>query len=496
MRLRLASTLVASLLAGAAAFPAVAQTKDTLTVGMPIEPPNLDPTAAAASAIREVTYRNVYEGLTRLDRNGQVQPALAESWTISDDKLTYTFKLRQNVKFHNGRAFVADDVKFSLDRAKDPQSTNPQKALFTAIDSVDVVDPHTVTVKLKAPTGLFLWNMAWGDASIFAKETVETNKTNPVGTGAYKFVSWTRGDRVVLEKNPDYRDAANVKMRQVTFRFIADAQAQSAALKAGDVDAFPNFGAPELFEEFKKDSKFTVVAGNTEGEIVAGMNNARKPFDDVRVRRALAMSIDRKSLIEAAYSGIGIPIGAHFSPAQPGYVDLTGVYKYDPPAAKKLLADAGYPNGFTATIKMPQMTYATRSAEILSSFFAEIGVTLKLEPIEFPGQWLDQVYKRTEYDMTIVAHTEPLDLGIYARDNYYFNYKNDAFKAIMAKVTTATDDKQRFEFLAEAQRKLAEDEPALFLFLLPKLGIWNAKLKGMWENQPLPVNDVVEASWQ
>jgi peptide/nickel transport system substrate-binding protein len=201
-------------------------------------------------------------------------------------------------------------------------------------------------------------------------------------------------------------------------------------------------------------------------------------------------------LIDAAYSGIGIPIGSHFSPAQPGYVDLTGVYKYDPAAAKKLLAEAGYPNGFTATIKMPQMTYATRSAEILSSFFGEIGVTLKLEPIEFPGQWLDQVYKRTEYDMTIVAHTEPLDLGIYARDNYYFNYKNDDFKAIMLKVNAATDDKQRFELLAQAQKKLAEDEPALFLFLLPKLGIWNAKLKGMWENQPLPVNDVVEAYWQ
>jgi peptide/nickel transport system substrate-binding protein len=487
---------VASLLAGIAALPALAQTKDTLTLAMPIEPPNLDPTTAAAVAIREVTYRNIYEGLTRIDRNGQVQPALAESWTISDDKLTYTFKLRAGVKFHHGRELTSEDVKFSLDRARDPQSTNAQKQLFLAIDTVEVKDPLTVVVKLKAPTGLFLWNMGWGDASIFAKETVEANKSSPVGTGAFKFVSWARGDRVVLEKNPDYRDAANVKLKQVTFRFIGDAQAQAAALKAGDVDAIANFAAPELFEDFKKDPKFTAVAGKTEGEIVAGMNNARKPFDDVRVRRALAMSIDRKSLIEGAYSGIGIPIGSHFSPGQPGYVDLTGVYKYDPAAAKKLLADAGYPTGFSATLKMPQMTYATRSAEILQSFFAEIGVTLKLEPIEFPGQWLDQVYKRTEYDMTIVAHAEPLDIGIYARDNYYFNYKNDDFKALMTKVNGATDDKERLALLGDAQKKLAEDEPALFLFLLPKLGVWNAKLKGLWENQPIPANDLVEVTWQ
>lgn len=496
MRLRLASTLVASLLAGIAALPALAQTKDTLTLAMPIEPPNLDPTTAAAVAIREVTYRNVYEGLTRIDRNGQVQPALAESWTISDDKLTYTFKLRAGVKFHNGRELTGEDVKFSLDRARDPQSTNSQKQLFLAIDTVEVKDPLTVVVKLKAPTGLFLWNMGWGDASIFAKETVEANKASPIGTGAFKFVSWARGDRVILEKNPDYRDAANVKLKQVTFRFIGDAQAQAAALKAGDVDAIANFAAPELFEDFKKDPKFTAVVGKTEGEIVAGMNNARKPFDDVRVRRALAMSIDRKALIEGAYSGIGIPIGSHFSPGQPGYVDLTGVYKYDPAAAKKLLADAGYPNGFSAALKMPQMTYATRSAEILQSFFAEIGVTLKLEPIEFPGQWLDQVYKRTEYDMTIVAHAEPLDIGIYGRDNYYFNYKNDDFKALMTKVNAATDDKERLALLGDAQKKLAEDEPALFLFLLPKLGVWNAKLKGLWENQPIPANDLVEVSWQ
>lgn len=496
MKLYAAPFLAGLLLAGTALVPAVAQTKDTLSLVMPIEPPHLDPTGAAATAIREVTYRNIFEGLTRIDNRGEVQPGLAESWTISPDGLTYVFKLRANVKFHNGHVLTSEDVKFTLDRARAPDSTNAQKKLFTAIESVEATDPLTVTIKLKAPTGLFLWNMGWGDAVIFTKDTVDGNKTNPVGTGAFKFVSWTRGDRIVLEKNPDYRDAAKVKLKQVTFRFISDPQAQASAIKSGDVDAIPNFAAPELFEDFVKDSRFKAVAGNTEGEVVAGFNNARKPFDDVRVRRALAMAVDRKALIEAAYSGLGKPIGAHFSPTQPGYIDTTGITAYDPAAAKKLLAEAGYANGFSTTIKAPQMSYARRSAEVLAAFFAEVGVTLKIEPIEFPGQWLDQVYKRTEYDMTIIAHTEPLDLEIYSRDNYYFNYRNDTFRALINEINVTADTAKRLELLGKAQMLLAQEQPALALFLLPKLGVWNAKLTGMWENQPIPVNDVVEVSWQ
>lgn len=468
----------------------------TLTLAMPIEPPNLDPTSAAAAAIREVTYRNVYEGLTRIDRTGAVQPALAESWTISPDGLTYSFKLRPNVLFHDGSALTSADVKFSLDRARAPDSTNAQKQLFEPIAEVTTPDALTAVITLKRPTGLFLWNLGWGDAVIMSERSIANNKTNPIGTGAFKFVSWTRGDRIVLEKSPAFRDAASVKLDKVTFRFISDAQAQVSALKAGEVDAMPNLGAPELFEEFKKDARFKAVAGNTEGEVVAGFNNARKPFDDVRVRRALTQAVDRKALVEAAYNGIGQPIGSHFSPSQPGYIDLTGALPYDPKAAKAGLAAAGYPNGFTATLRMPQMTYARRSAEVLAAMFQDVGVTLKLEPIEFPGQWLDQVFKRTDYDMTIVAHTEPLDLGIYARDSYYFNYQSAELKKLMADVATTTDTPQRLALLGQAQRRLAEDAPALFLFLLPKLGVWNAKLTGLWENQPIPANDVVDVAWQ
>jgi peptide/nickel transport system substrate-binding protein len=261
------------------------------------------------------------------------------------------------------------------------------------------------------------------------------------------------------------------------------------------VDAFPNLAAPELFAEFQKDPRFKAVAGNTEGETVAGLNSAKKPFDDVRVRRALMHAIDRKALVEGAYSGFGQPIGSFFSPNHPAFVDTTNVVPYDVNKAKALLKEAGYGNGLQITIKTPQMAYASRSSELISAMLAEAGIELKIIPTEFPAKWIEEVFRNKDYDVTIVSHTEPLDIDIFARDNYYFNYKNDRFKALLAEASKTTDEKARFAKYAEAQKILAEDVPALFLFQLPKLGVWNAKLKGLWENSPIPSNDVTEVTW-
>ncbi len=489
--LAVASTGLAAPHTGWAQTPA----KTSLTLVSPIEPPHLDPTGAAAAAIREVTWQNLFEGLTRLDRTGAVQPGLAESWTVSGDGLTYTFRLRAGVTFHDGAPFTSADVKFSLDRARAPDSTNAQKQLFEPIESVETPDPLTALVKLKRPTGLFLYNMAWGDAVIFSAASAAEAKTKPIGTGPFKFASWTRGDRIELEKSPNFRAAGSIALDKVTFRFISDPQAQVAALKSGEADAIPNMGAPELFEDLKRDSRFKAVAGNTEGEVIAAINNARKPFDDIRVRRALAHAVDRKALIDGAYAGLGQPIGSHFSPSQPGYVDLTGVYPYDPAKARALLKEAGQSN-LKITLQMPPMSYAKRSAEILQAMFQDVGVTLTLAPIEFPGKWLEQVFRQTDYDMTVIAHTEPLDIDIYARDTYYFNYRSEPFRAIIAALRSETDPAKRLALLGDAQRKLAEDCVNLFLFQLPKLGVWNARVQGLWENSPIPQMVVTEAKWQ
>ena len=489
MKLVSAAVLLAALPLGAEA-----QERD-LVIGMPIEPPNLDPTTAAPVAIREVTWLNLYEGLVQIDRNGEVQPLLAESWEVSEDGLTYSFQLREGVTFHDGTSFEASDVKFSFDRARSTESTNAQKQIFAPIAEIETPDDRTVIIRLSDPSGNFLYYLGWGDAVIVAPESAETNQTQPVGTGPFRFADWVRGDRVELTAYEDYWDAENIHLDKVTFRFINDAQAQVAALRAGDVHAFPNLGAPELFAELSGDERFAAVAGNTEGEIVAGLNNKRPPLDDVRVRQALMHGIDRSILIEGAYSGYGQPIGSHFSPNHPAYVDTTEVLPYDPERARELLAEAGHGSGLTLTIKTPQMAYASRSAELIAALLADIGVQLQIQPTEFPAQWIEEVFSNKDYDMTIVAHTEPLDIDIYQREGYYFQYEDEAFAALIEEAGRTTDQDARFELYAQAQRKLAEDVPALFLFQLPKLGVWDARLEGMWENTPIPSNVVRDVRW-
>jgi peptide/nickel transport system substrate-binding protein len=469
--------------------------KSSLVVGLVDEPLGLDPTVAAPTTIREVTWLNLYEGLVRLDENGRVLPLLASSWSISDDGLTYSFKLQPGVKFHDGTPFDSSIVKFSLDRARAPDSTNAQKQFFEPIDHVETPDALTAVIKLKHPTGLFLYWLAWGDSIMVAPRSVATNKTHPIGTGPFKFKRWVQGDRILLERNPDYWQKGKPKLDAVTFRFIGDPQAQAAALRAGDVDSFPEFSAAELFGAFQKDSRFATLIGATPNKLVAGMNNARKPFDDIRVRQALMMAVDRKAVMEGAYSGLGTLIGSHFAPSDEGYIDLTGVLPYDPEKAKKLLAEAGYARGFTFTMKVPQMSYATRAAQIMQGMFAEVGVTMNIVPSEFPAKWIQEVFTNTDYDMTIIDHAEPMDIDIYARPKYYFNYHNPEFNRIVTQAFATSDEKKRDQLLGEAQRILAEQVPALYLFDLPFLNIQNAKLKGMWKNQPIPECDVTEAYW-
>lgn len=228
-----------------------------LVLGVVLEPPHLDPTAGAAAAIDEVVYANVFEGLTRIDRKGQVQPALAESWDISDDGKTYTFHLHEGVKFHDGTDLTAEDVKFSLDRARAEDSVNAQKQLFAAIDTVEVVDPLTVKVTLKHPQGDFLYNLGWGDAVIVAPESADTNKEKPIGTGPFKFDHWAKGSEITIVKNPDYWGKP-VALDKAEFRIIPDAAAAIPAMLSGDVQAFPNMPAGDALPQIQSDPRFTV----------------------------------------------------------------------------------------------------------------------------------------------------------------------------------------------------------------------------------------------
>ncbi|MGD9913050.1 MAG: ABC transporter substrate-binding protein [Rhizobiaceae bacterium] len=464
-----------------------------IVVGVVLEPPHLDPTAGAAAAIDEVVYANVFEGLTRIDANGQVQPGLAESWDISEDGKVYTFKLRSGAKFHDGTDFNADDVKFSLDRARAENSTNAQKGLFAAIDTVEIVDPTTVKVTLKNPEGLFLYNMGIGDAVIVAPESADGNKEKPIGTGPFKFESWAKGSSVKLVKSDSYWGEP-VFLDKVEFRVVADAAAAVPALLAGDVQAFPNAPVGDALEQLRADSRLKVVIGATEGETLLSINNKKEPFNKLEVRQAIASAIDRSAIIEAASNGLGVPIGSHLSPANPDYIDLTGVYPHDIAKAKEYLKAAGLENGFSATIKLPPVPYARLGGEVIAAQLREVGINLEIIPVEW-ADWLGQVFTDKNYDLTIVSHTEANDIDIYSRPGYYFQYENPAFNQLMAELAVANDPAKRKEILGKAQEILAHDVPAVFLFELPKVGVWDAKVEGMWENSPIQANDMTKVKW-
>jgi len=477
----------------ALAGPAQAQRKD-LVIGMALEPPHLDPTAAAAAAIDEVTYQNIYEGLTRIDAEGNVVPGLAERWDVSADGMTYTFHLRRGVKFHDGTDFDSADVKFAFDRARGPDSVNAQKGYFAPIESIETPDPATVVIKLSRVDGLFLFNMGSGDAVIVAPETAAGNKQNPVGTGPFKFSRWVAGDRVELVRNPEFRDKALPKLDKVTFRFIADPAAQMNAMRGGDIDAFPIFSAFESVPLFQSDPQFAVDEGTTEGETILSFNHRRKPFDDIRVRRAISHALDRQEIIEGAQFGHGAPIGSHFAPHRDGYVDLTGLYPHDVDKAKALLAEAGHASGLRLTLKLPPPAYARRGGEIVAAQLAKAGIQVEIIPMEW-AQWLEQVFRGNDFDMTIVSHVEPLDIGIYDRDPYYFGYKSPKFSAVITELNGTVDPARRKALYEQAQKLLAEDAVVGFLFQLPKVGIRKAGIAGLWKSAPVPANDVTQAHW-
>ncbi|MBL4628076.1 MAG: ABC transporter substrate-binding protein [Roseicyclus sp.] len=481
------SVAVLALTAGAA----FAQ-QTTITIGMQLEPPMLDPTGGAAAAIDEIVYSNVFEGLTRFTADGSVIPGLASSWDISEDGTQYTFTLREGVSFHDGEAMTADDVVFSLDRARADESTNAQGALFANIVSAEAVDDTTVLVTLDGPDGAFLFDMAWGDAVIVDPASAEGNATNPIGAGPFQFENWAQGDSVTLIRNDAYWGEAPA-LTEATFRFISDPTAAFAAMMAGDVDAFPVFPAPENLAQFEADPRFNVIVGSTEGETILAMNNGAEPLSNPLVREAISHAINRQDIIDGAMFGYGTPIGTHFAPHNPDYLDLTGNSDFDPERARELLAEAGVEN-LTLRLMLPPPSYARRGGEIIASQLRDVGIETEITNLEW-AQWLEQVFRGYDFDLTIVSHTEPADINIYARPEYYFQYDSAAFQGLMDELSVASDPAERTRINQAAQQMISDEYVNAYLFQLAKTGVANANIEGLWANSPTQATDLTGVRW-
>ena len=476
------------------ALPAWAQSSKTaMTLGIVLEPTGLDPTANASSSIGEITLYNLYETLTKINQDGSVSPLLAESWEVSPDLKTYTFKLRRGVQFHNGEPFNAHTVKFAFDRAAGEKSTNKDKRTFAAL-STQVVDEYTVVLLNKEVDPDFLFLMGQATAIITEPKSADTNATKPVGTGPYVLAGWNKGASITLSQYPAHRQAAAIKLKRATFKFISDPAAQTAALLSGDLDVFVRVPAYRSLAQFKANPRFQVIVSGSRAKTILAMNNARKPLDDVRVRRAISAAVDRKAVIEGAVDGFGVPIGSHYVPGAPGYVDTTGVNPFNIDKAKALLKEAGVTTPLELTLTLPPPPYARQGGEVIAAQLAKIGINAKIQNVEW-AQWLSGTYGNKNYDLTIVSHVEPFDLGNYAKADYYWGYQSAKFNELYTRIKTAPRPADRAKLLADAQRLLADDAANVFLFQPQWITIAHKNVRGLWRDMPVFVNDLSALSW-
>ncbi|WP_219212485.1 ABC transporter substrate-binding protein [Variovorax boronicumulans] len=484
-----AATAVASALP---TFAFAQNRKDAMVLGMTLEPTGLDPTTSAAVSISEVVLYNIFETLTKINPDGSVTPLLAESWDISPDLKTYTFRLRKGVKFQNGEPFNAQTVKFAFERAGNEKSTNKDKRTFANI-GVQVIDEHTVVLLNKEIDPDFPFVLGQATSIIVEPKSADTNAAKPIGTGPYKLDTYNKGASLVLSKWDGFRNPAQAKLNKITFRFISDPAAQAASLLAGDVDAFPR-AATRIVAQFKNNPQFQTILAGSRAKTILAINNAKKPLDDVRVRRAILAALDRKAIIEGAADGFGTPIGSHYVPGAPGYVDTTGVNPFDIEKAKKLLAEAGVKTPLELTMTLPPPPYARQGGEMVVAQLAKIGIVVKVQNVEW-AQWLSGTYGSKNYDLSIVSHVEPFDLGNYAKSDYYWGYQSKPFVALFDKIKTTGNVTERNKLLGDAQKMLAADAANGFLFQPQFPTIAKKNVKGLWKELPIFANDLSALSW-
>ena len=422
---------------------------------------------------------NIYEGLTKLDANQEVQPALAESWEEVDET-TWEFKLREGVTFHDGAELTAEVVKMNFDRLVDEEIASPRAFLFEAVESVEVVDDLTLRINLQYPYAPLLSVLAHSGTAIMSPNIIEEDANggevdayinqNPIGTGPFKFESRNPGADVVLTKYEDYWGEP-AKLDQVTFKVVSEQSARIAELETGVSHVADNIG-PNNVSRVEGTDGVHVVQEPSVSLAYVGFNVQKEPFDDVRVRQAISMAIDKEQIIQGVYNGIGIPAVGPLAPPVFGYDENVSGLEYDPEAAKELLAEAGYEDGFTTTIWTNDNEQRVDTAVNIQAQLAEIGIDVEIEELEW-GAYLERT-ANGDHDMFILGWsvvTSDADYGMYplfhssavgATGNRSF-LEDEELDKLLDDARQETDPEVRQELYSQAQEKLVELAPMIYL---------------------------------
>ena len=455
-----------------------------LMVGASVAPNSMDPSTNDAAAIPQALLYNVYETLLKIDGDGKLSPLLASEWQVTPDGLTYTFKLRPQARFASGTPVDAAAVVTSIERIiSDPAVLPVLKTRMSPVDSIRAVDDDTVEFVLKRPSHSWLYAMAQTAGIIYDPAGLDRIASQPAGSGPFVLSQWVPGDEVVLARNPEYWGAAS-RLAGVTFKYFTDANAMNAAMLSCRLDVVSYVADPQALDQFR-DDRFKVLEGVTTAEVVLGFNHRQPALQDVRVRQAVLAGIDRAALRDAVWGGKGPLIGSMVPPTDPWYEDLSGVNTYDPDRARALLTEAGYaPGELTLRLRVPNLPYAPPAATYIASQLAQVGITVQVDELEFPATWIEEVMRKSNYDMTIVAHVETRDIVNFANPDYYWHYNNPSFTDLVTRADAAPTDREQIALLQQAARILAEDAAAGFLWLLPNLVVTKSDVEGVDANAP------------
>lgn len=454
-----------------------------LAIGFVLAPVSLDFTQVDGAATPQALLGNVFEGLVKLSDTGEIEPALATSWTVSDDRLTYTFELHEGVTFSNGDAFTADDAVFSLERVKTGWVPSV-KGKMDVVKSVKALSDTSLEVTLTKPSNNWLFDMtsrvgAMFDQDLFAADPTGDLANTPIGTGPYLFTSYTPGDRMVLTRNDGYWGTPPA-VKTVTLRYFSDPNAMNNAALTGDIQVISSVQTPESISQFADTTKFQVIDGSSTGEVLLALNNGAGDTADLKVRQAISYALDRKAILDVAWSGYGTLIGSHEAPTDPWFTDLSGAYAYDPAKAKELLKEAGKEN-ITLRLTLPPVPYAKAAAPLIISQLAEVGITVADSEVTF-DTWIKQVLTDADYDMTIINHVEPRDLAtIWGNPDYYTRYDNPEVQELLVAGDEGTPEEQIADYRKVLQI-LSDGAASVWLWSFPNLMVADADVTGLPEN--------------
>ncbi len=423
---------------------------------------SLDPHKAVAAGTKEVMF-NVFEGLMKPTPEGELVPAVAESVQVSQDRMTYTFTLRQGVKFHNGEPVEMQDVVSSIQRCADDSQGEPLVPALADIESMQA-DDTTLTITLKQPNGEFL---SYLTLAVLPADYSDQD-TAPVGTGPFRFVSRTAQDAIVMERFADYWGTP-AYLDKVTFKIMENADSLIMSLQSGAVDLFAHLTSTQVAQ---LGEEFQILEGTMNLVQALYLNHAAEPFDQESVRQALSYAIDRQQILDLAFDGYGSPIGSSMYPAFSKYFDesLTGYYTRDVEKARSLLAEAGYPNGFSMTITVPS-NYQPHidTAQVLAEQLKEVGVTAEIQLVEW-GTWLSDVYMGREYQSTVVGVDASnmtaralLERFTSTADDNFINYSNAEYDALFAQAQASGDDAQQTALYKQMERNLTEHAANVYI---------------------------------